>query len=84
MLFDIIKARFNSPSFLAMDFGGNLFVADRGNNRIRMIANGTGIISTVAGSGSLLGDGGAATSALLLSPFQVCVDAQANIWIADS
>jgi trimeric autotransporter adhesin len=78
-------ARFNGPSGLAIDGSGNLYVADRGNNRIRRIAAGTGIITTVAGNGAAgyAGDNGTATAAKLNLPSGVAVDSAGNLYIAD-
>ena len=55
---------------------GNVYVADRYNQRIRKVTVSTGIISTIAGSGasSYSGDGGPATSAALCYPYGVTVD----------
>ena len=60
---------------------GNVYIADRYNNRIRKVTVSTGIISTIAGtgSGSYSGDNGAATSATLYYPFGVAVDASGRI-----
>jgi hypothetical protein len=76
-------ARIAGPIGLAADASGNLFIADAGNRRIRKVTAG-GIISTVAGGGETLGDGGPATSALLDSPLAVTVDAAGNLYIADT
>ena len=67
-----------------MDASGNLYIADSGNSRVRMVSS-SGIITTVAGSGggNSLGDGGAATSALLENPTGVAVDAAGDLYIAD-
>src|SRR5262249_13570339 len=56
------------PDAMALDAAGNLFIADSSNYRIRRVAAGTGIITTVAGTGTLgsSGDGGPATAAELL------------------
>jgi sugar lactone lactonase YvrE len=80
------SASINGPSGMAVDANGNLYFADQGNERIRMIAAATGIISTVAGSGKggFGGDGGAATSAILDQPQGVAVDANGNLFIADT
>ena len=54
-----------------------MYIADASNHRIRKVAVTTGIITTVAGSGgtgSFSGDGSAATSATLYSPYGVAVD----------
>jgi sugar lactone lactonase YvrE len=72
------------PYTLTGDSAGNLYIADRGNNRIRKVSN--GVISTIAGNGSLgySGDGGPATSAMLNGPSSVVVDALGNVYIADT
>jgi len=72
------------PTGIAVDAVGNLYIADQGNNRIRMVdANGT--ITTVAGNGtfSFSGDGGVATSAGLNEPAGVALDSVGNLFIAD-
>ena len=55
---------------------GNVYIADWGNNRIRKVTVSTGIITTIAGTGtgSYSGDGGAATSAALYYPGGVALD----------
>jgi uncharacterized protein (TIGR03437 family) len=77
-------AMLNSPSGVAVDAQGNLYIADTGNGRIRKVDT-AGIISTVAGrgNGSTLGDGGPATSAQLANPSDVAVDGLGNLYIAD-
>ena len=75
----------NSPTGIAVGFGDSVFVADTGNNRVRMISpNGT--ITTVAGTGEAgyAGDGGVATQAVLNSPQALAVDAEGNLYVADS
>ena len=69
-----------------MDGAGNLYIADRGNNRIRKVTAATGIISTVAGNGTanFAGDGGSATLASLYGPISVTVDGAGNLYIADT
>src|SRR6266581_2875799 len=73
-----------SPSGVAVDAAGNLYIADHGHNRIRKV-NTDGIITTVAGNGTFgfSGDGGLATSANLWGPTGVAVDAAGNLYIAD-
>jgi sugar lactone lactonase YvrE len=72
------------PQGVAVDAFGNLFIADTGNNCIRVV-DGNGIITTVAGNGTngFSGDGGAATNASLDLPSRVAVDAYGNLFIAD-
>ena len=77
-------AQLNAPSGLALDRSGNLYIADAGNHRIRMV-NSAGVISTVAGSGTagFDGDGGAAVAAPLNSPRDVALDRSGRLYIAD-
>jgi sugar lactone lactonase YvrE len=80
-----VSASIASPYGVALDAGGNLYIADYNNNRIRKVSSG-GIITTVAGNGqwSYGGDGGPATSAALRNPTDVAFDALGNMYIADS
>jgi trimeric autotransporter adhesin len=70
---------------IALDGAGNLYVADTHDRRIRKISA-AGIIGTVAGNGidSFLGDLGQAINAELSNPSGVAVDAQGNLYIADT
>jgi hypothetical protein len=93
-----ISAQLNNPSGLFLDASGNVFIADTGDNRIRVANTGTapitiatvviqpGDIQTVAGNGTAgyTGDGGAATSAERGGPFGVFADSAGNIFIADT
>ena len=82
-------AKLNGPSDVAVDAAGNVYIADRQNNRIRKITAGTGIISTFAGSGpansssGFSGDNGPADAAKLAQPNSVTVDGFGNVYIAD-
>jgi len=73
------------PYGLTLDGGGNLYIADGYNERIRKLSA-AGIITTAAGNGTqgYSGDGGAATGAELYFPYAVAVDAGGNLRIADS
>lgn len=66
------------------DRGGNLFIADQFNHRIRKVAP-SGVISTVAGSGApgFAGDGGPAVNAQINTPTGITGDASGNLYIAD-
>ena len=79
-------SQLSSPSGLALDASGNLFIADSGNHRIRRVDHATGAIATVAGTAGnpYRGDGGPATSADLSMPLSVAVDADGNLFIADT
>ncbi|WP_375591828.1 carbohydrate-binding protein [Chitiniphilus eburneus] len=78
------EALLNQPQGMAVDSEGAIYIADTGNDRIRRIAP-DGTINTVAGGGAGgLGDGGQAIAASLAQPADVTVDAQGNLYIADS
>jgi len=78
------SAQLAYPRGIAVDMAGNLFIADSNTNRIRKV-NSAGVISTVAGSSAgFNGDGGPAISALLFRPSGIAIDAEGNIFIADS
>ena len=72
------------PFGIDLDSKGNLYIADRGNNRIRKVDS-QGIITTVAGDGThfFSGDYGPATRASLAYPTDVVVDDKGNLYIAD-
>ena len=72
------------PSGIALDRLGNIYVADNVNYRIRKI-NSLGIISTIAGNGTMGsgGDNGPATNAEFIDPIGVSVDNHGNIFVAD-
>lgn len=80
-----LDALLDSPAGLALDRHGNLYIADRWNHAIRKL-DASGTIVTVAGRGlpGFSGDGGPATQARLNHPTAVAVDAQGNLYIADT
>ena len=73
------------PYDIAFDKSGNIYVADRMNNRVRKVIPG-GNIGTVAGTGAqgFSGDNGQATAATLNAPSGVAMDSAGNLYIADS
>ena len=79
-------ARLNYPFGVHADASGNLYIADTYNHRIRKVNAKTGIITTIAGTGSkgFSGDGGPATSAKLRYPFSLYLDSAGNIYIVDT
>ncbi len=92
------SALLSSPTGVALDAAGNLYIADQANNRAQFVAAATcssscrwgqsttaNDIYTIAGTGTAghSGDGGAATSARLDLPTGVALDAAGNLYIAD-
>ena len=79
------EALLASPSGIAVDAAGNVYIADTGNRRVRRI-DPSGTITTFAGTGERgwAGDGGPAGEALLASPSGIAVDAAGNVYIADT
>jgi hypothetical protein len=80
------SAELNAPSDVVVDSGGNLFIADLADNRIRRVDAATHTITTVAGTGGygFSGDNGPATSAELSGPSAIALDASGNLFILDS
>jgi sugar lactone lactonase YvrE len=71
---------------IALDGAGNLYISDSQNARIRVIASGTGIITTVAGGGFSWGsaaDGGPATNAIITNSGGIAVDNEGNIYFVE-
>ncbi len=79
------SAGLNHPFGLAVDAGGNVYICDVQNSCVRKV-NTSGIISTIAGTGTAgySGDGGQATSAKMNEPVGVATDASGNLYIADA
>jgi uncharacterized protein YjiK len=79
------SATLNSPSAVAVDAAGNLYIADYEDHVVRKVDATSRDISTVAGTGTLgySGDGGLATSAKLNEPTGVALDGAGNLYIAD-
>ncbi len=76
-------AMIDGPTGVAADTAGNLFIADKNNNRIRRVSN--GMITTIAGTGTAAysGDGGPASAAAINGPRSVATDKRGNVFIAD-
>ncbi len=60
---------------------GNVYFSDTNDNRVRKVTSSTGIISTIAGpTTGFSGDGGAATSAALYSPWGIAIDTSGMLY----
>jgi sugar lactone lactonase YvrE len=78
-----VLARFNAPDAVAVDGSGNVYVADTGNDTIRMITPG-GAVTTLAGSAKHVGSAdGTGTAALFYAPDGVAVDSSGNVFVSD-
>jgi sugar lactone lactonase YvrE len=77
-------AKLNAPYGVAVDPGGNLYIADETNSRIRKV-DPAGVITTFAGTGTagFSGDGGPSIAAQINHPIAIASDANGNIYIAD-
>ncbi len=78
------NARFRNPWGVAVDYAGNVFVADMSNDTIRKITP-AGMVSTLAGQAGRSGSGdGFGTQARFNSPYDVAADSAGNVYVADS
>jgi hypothetical protein len=85
-------ANLYEPNATYVDASGNIYIADRGDNRIRKVTASSGDISTIVGTGyactnptanPACGDNGLATAATLNTPVDITLDSAGNIYIAD-
>lgn len=76
------NARFSEPQGLALDAAGNLYIADRAANRIRLLSP-AGVVSTYAGSGVVSFLDGPAATARFSAPTGVAVDGRGDVYVTD-
>ena len=77
-------ARFDSPSGVATDGAGNVYVADSSNHAIRKITP-AGVVTTLAGTAGAMGSSdGAGAAARFTGPVGVAIDGTGNLYVADS
>jgi len=76
------SATFDNPTGVAVDVSGNVYVADLLNNMIRKISP-AGLVSTLAGNGSIGSKDGIDTAARFYFPNSLAVDASGNVYVTD-
>lgn len=76
-------ARFNSPTGVATDIAGNVYVADQGNRRVRKITP-AGDVTTLAGGSACGSCDGTGSAAGFEQPVGVAVDSAGNVYVADA
>ncbi|HEU4887738.1 MAG TPA: hypothetical protein VFV49_07630 [Thermoanaerobaculia bacterium] len=77
------SAQLRYPTGVAVDGDGNLYIADRENNRVRQVAAGSGIIATFAVGGGTYAEPQLAIHSRLDDPTTVVLDAMGNLYIAE-
>jgi sugar lactone lactonase YvrE len=77
-------AQLNAPWGIAIDNANNVYIADQLNSRVRKVTASTGLISTVAGSGTVgVAVNGPALSTPLGYPYGLTLDSAGNIYVSD-
>ena len=79
---EALKAEFTGPAGLAVDYKGDVFVADSAGKTVRRISR--GVVSTIAGNGTAGKSVGPALGAVFMSPRDVAVDSAGTVYVADS
>lgn len=76
-------AEISNPYDVCRDAAGNVYFTDMGNHRVRKIWASNGMVTTIAGAGSAIGDGIPALGSYLV-PRNMCIDAAGDIFVVDS
>jgi len=76
------KAQFSEPWGIAIDVSGNLYVADKNNNRIRKVTP-AGVVTTLAGNGTAGDADGTGSVAQFYGPIGIAIDALGSLYVAD-
>lgn len=76
-------ASFNGPHGVVCDGLGNIYIADRNNNKVRKV-NSAGVVTTLAGSGAIGATDGNGINATFFEPWGISCDAAGNIYVADT
>ena len=76
-------ARFNAPADLALDNAGNAYVADTGNDTVRLLTP-AGAVTTLAGQAGAAGSGDGAGAARFYHPAGIALDSAGNAYVADT
>jgi hypothetical protein len=81
-----INAELSEPAAILVDGAGNIYFTEYGNDTVREIVKTTGLLLTIAGTGTqgYSGDGGLATAAQLNLPQGIALDSSGNLYIADT
>ncbi len=81
-----VEAGLNEPAALVLSDEGVLYIADQSNNRVRAVDLATGVVCTVAGTGTAAynGDGVVATETGLAGPSGLALASDGTLFIADS
>lgn len=75
---------FNTPSGIAVDAEGNLYISDRNNTRVRKITAATGVVSTLAGNGTVGQADGTGPAAEFNAPSGLTIDGEGNLYLTDT
>jgi uncharacterized protein (TIGR03437 family) len=77
------SAEFRDPYGVAVDSGGNLYIADTFNYRVRVVSAADGTVKTIAGNGTCCYDGDGPATSVWMESYGVAVDASGNVYTAE-